>query len=173
MDIVQILAQRPVTTLISSLLFILFAGNSLNLADCTNNSFQQHLLHSFLHANMSHLMVNLYSIYNLSFLETTLGSTNYAVLITSILILSSYIQHLFGKMNEAGFFPFPTCAVGFSAVILGLVVYYNLTTGGGFNSEQLRQMIVLLIVPFIRNPKTSLAGHLSGIIAGSVISIKI
>lgn len=171
MNIIQILAQRPVTTLVSGLLFGIYANNSLGLADCTNNSFLQHLLHSFLHANMSHLMVNLYSVYNLSYLETTFGSTYYALLLTLILVLSSYIQHLLGRMNEAGIFPFPTCAVGFSAVILGVIVFYNLMQDGGFNLEQFKQMLILLIVPFIRNPRTSLAGHLSGILSGGILGI--
>lgn len=169
-DIVSNILKTPVTSALIASMVGLFLSGSDKLIDCNNtgNLYQQ-LLHSFIHANWMHLLINMYSLYVLRYLELSYGSINYTITIGLILVLSSLIQTLIAKLP---YWPFESCSVGFSAVILGLIVFDRLNINQWvIDGNQLKYMAILLIIPVIRNPRTSLTGHLSGIIAGIILAM--
>lgn len=157
-----------ITLLLISILVGLYSQDSLDLIDCENNSLSQLFLHAFIHADIGHLLVNLYSLYNLSSLEERYGSKNYLILIVILTILTIVVQYIIIQMNVAGWLPFSTCSVGFSHIILALVVYSSIIQGTNI-VEQVFRILFLLIVPFIKNPRVSITGHLSGILAGIIL----
>ena len=141
----------------------------MDYVDCTNNCFGQHILHSVIHANWIHLIVNTYSLYNLSNLEKVYGSANYAMLIMLLFIGSSYVQYLLKVLNKIypSLFPKTKCAVGFSAVIMGLIGFESISKkAGGIDYSQL---MLLLVIPLV-NPQISMSGHLSGLIVGAFLA---
>lgn len=163
----QIINNIPVTSVISIFLLLVYLAGGLNYANCDNDSYSRFLLHSILHANLTHLLVNLYSLYRLSYLETTYGSWTYLILILSLYLSSSYIIYLFQKQS---IIDVNTCAVGFSAVILALIAYEKVTMRT-FNLESVQELLLILLIPVLKNPKISLIGHLSGILAGILVGI--
>lgn len=171
MSIISTMLKTPVTwTLIISMVTLFLSGKSDDLVNCSNKgSVYQETVHSFIHGNWTHLLVNMYSLYVLRYLELTYGSVTYAIIILVMLILSCVIQALIAKLP---FWPFESCSVGFSAVILGLIIFDRLNINQWVvDGNQLKYMAILLILPVLRDPRTSLTGHLSGMIAGVILAL--
>ena len=169
MNIINTAFDAPVTWSLMIILTLIYLSSPEKYIDCTNNNFKQHLVHSFIHTSPGHLLTNLYSLYSLSYLERSYGSFRYALISVFSLLFSTWIQTLLSKQL---WWPFTTCSVGFSAVILGVVIFDRLSANNWIvDFAQLQNMLVLLILPFIRNPRTSLTGHFSGILAGVIMGI--
>jgi len=169
-DIVSNIFKTPVTwALIVSMVSLFLSGKSDGLIDCANTgSIYQETLHSFIHGNWTHLLVNMYSLYILRYLELSYGSMTYTLIIIIMLILSSLIQ---AGITKLPYWPFQSCSVGFSAVILGLIVFDRLNINQWvIDGNQLKYMFILLILPVLRDPRTSLTGHLSGMISGVILA---
>ena len=164
------LVKNPVTGILCATLVLLYSSGALSTVNCEDNSYVGHVWRATMHGNLMHLAINCYSLYTLSKLEGIYGSFNYSILLAILWLGSAYLQHLMGILNSKGYFPFPTCSVGISATILGLVVFENIVKNDGIDKTQVRQMLLLLIIPFIQNPQVSIAGHMSGIVTGSTLA---
>lgn len=134
--------------------------------DCDDTSYLRQLYHSLTHGNLLHLAINLYTFYQLSILETQLGSKNYFILLIAILFLSSGIYLLMNKLLYGNKI---VCSVGFSGVLFGLIVWSRFIMNGSFNTTDMKMLLVLLILPTLRNPQISFMGHLSGLLAGLIL----
>lgn len=150
--------MRPVSYMILIIIVIVFF-TKMNMYD-SNNEIVNYILRSFYHANMSHLIANGISFYNLSFIEDVLGSVKFLIAMIFIWIISSLLLYVYHH-----FFPSrKVLTVGFSGVIFGLfVVYYSMIgDGAGFTVGRL----IISIVPQLVVPGISWEGHICGIIAG-------
>lgn len=163
------LTQTPVTLILIILQIVIFLLGPAKWVDCNDTGLSQTILQSVIHINLYHLLVNLYSLYNLSYIERSYGSFSYLLLIVVLLVLTSWLQTVFAKTP---WWPFSTCSVGFSAVLLGLIVFDRLNLNEwNIDLSQLQYMLILLLVPVLTNPKVSLTGHLAGILAGLILSV--
>lgn len=155
-----------VTWAISILLIGLSLYQGTTLVDCQDKSFAQQLIHSLLHGNITHLLVNLWSFYALSHLEQKYGSVNYLILIILLWAMSSGLYWLINRFLLGS----SACSIGFSAVILGLLGWSRmLQTSGRFDLNEIKRWLVILVSPIIQNPRISLLGHASGLISGLLL----
>lgn len=139
------------------LVLIFFSGiNYYN----TQNEPTNYILRSLYHANIEHLAINMFSLYNLSYVETAVGRTQFVFAIVFIWLVSSlllYFIHIIFPSRKV-------YTVGFSGVIFGLaVVFYSLL--GETTTITLTRLLVGIIPQFFMQG-ISFEGHLSGIIAG-------
>lgn len=120
-------------------------------------------LHSFYHANLSHLIANCISFYSLSFIENIMGSKMFLFAIIFIWIVSSmllYIEHMIIPSRKV-------YTVGFSAVIFGLfVIYYSLLNQSP--AITFAGLVISILPQLIVQTRVSFDGHMCGIIAGII-----
>ena len=151
------------------LLLLLLYGSGRGNIDCSFQGLRNQLWFGLIHGNALHLIVNVWSFYQFSYLETILGSRNYLILILSIWVLSSVIYWLI-NLNLVTLFTGPLCSVGFSGVILGLLIWSRMMfRNDAFDLREIWLWFLILFVPVIQNPRISLLGHLSGILAGILL----
>lgn len=163
------LSQIPVTWFWIAFLVGVYLFNGGKWINCDNLSFRQQLIHSLIHTLVMHLLTNLFSLYQLNHLERSYGTWNYLGLIIIFLIASSSIHSLLLNWE---LWPFKDCSIGFSAVLLGLIVYDKLNINNWvFDIGQLQNVIIMLLIPLLRNPRTSITGHLSGILSGILVGL--
>lgn len=156
--------DAPVTLfIIIILIFVHFTGTAQALTDCSTHTIPQYMKHSLVHADIIHLAVNLITFISLIYMEKKYGSTKYSVLIIILLFLSSFI-HLF--------IHFGSCSVGFSGVLIGLIIYHRMISNNfTFDIDFFKQLGFLLLVPWLMNPRISLTGHTAGAIAGLMLAL--
>lgn len=129
----------------------------------TNVEFVNYMVRPFYHADISHLVANAISFYNLSSIENIIGTGQFAVAIVFIWIASSMLL-----LGYHSIFPSRKIkTVGFSGVIFGLIiVYYYLLNN---NSKILSTTsLIISILPQILVPGISFEGHVAGIFAGLI-----
>lgn len=143
---------------------LLFQG--LLRMDCEDRSLWRQLVHSLLHLNLSHLLINIWSFYKLSYLEQICGPYGYLLLLIALWLLSSCIYWMVNYF----LFGSSICSVGFSAVIMGLLGWSRmLETNGKLSPDELGRWMLILVIPILQNPRISLLGHISGLIAGILL----
>jgi len=164
-------ATRWVTWSISLMLIWLnyrYGRRGQSLLDCQDQSFTQQLVHSLLHGGIIHLLVNLWSFYQLSYLEEKYGSWNYLLLVTILWLMSSALYWLINTY----LLDTPICSIGFSGVILALLGWSRMVlTNGRFNLEEAKRWLITLVAPMIQNPRISLLGHASGLVSGLMLFV--
>lgn len=119
-----------------------------------------YILRSLYHANIEHLAINLFSFYNLSFLEDVFGSAQFLFMILFIWIVSSILLYLYHKIVPSR----KVYTVGFSAVIFGLIVVFYFTMN--LKQSETLTRLVLSIAPQLFMRGISWEGHICGVIAG-------
>lgn len=149
------------------LLLAIFFGFSLNPGYLPNFNFEplNYLLRVFFHANLQHVLANGMSLFAIKDLNKILTDTQILKIMVSIWIMSSLMLYLIHSINP----DFKRITIGFSGVVLGLVIVNDyLTTGELF---QVSFNNLLAILPHFFIPGVSFAGHLTGIIAGILASM--
>ena len=124
-----------------------------------------YILRSLYHADITHLAVNMFSLYNLSFIENVIGRQEFLLAILFIWIVSSMLLYIYHKI-------FPSrkrLTVGFSGVIVGLIVIYIALMKSGKGATLNR--LILSIIPQFFVPGISAEGHMLGGIAGALFVI--
>jgi membrane associated rhomboid family serine protease len=161
----------PVTLALMGILFIMFFKGK-DLIDCNDKSFRQIFIHTFIHSNLLHLAFNMYALYQGMELEREYGSAVYAGLIAVLLVLTNYIEYEMTQLRVAGYWPFETCSIGFSAILLGVIIFDRLYKNKWvFDESIVRNIVILLVIPVIMNPKVSLTGHLAGILSAVLLAL--
>ena len=122
---------------------------------------------AFLHASISHLFMNMFSLYNIgAFLETFVGSPKFAIILGLSIVASSLAITFFGKPD--------TITVGMSGGLYGLLGYYVVLLfklGILFNSNVSGSLIRVLLINLAISlmPGVSLLGHLGGFVVGALL----
>jgi membrane associated rhomboid family serine protease len=137
---------------------------------------------AFAHYSFFHILFNMFSLWSFRFLESqVLGHLNYIILTFILMILSSIatliIYLLLMRFLNWNHYYEHVHAVGYSAIIFGLLTYGSLLNPKG-NIELLFGLrIPALLVPFfylivssLLFPQASFVGHLGGIIAGLLVA---
>ena len=123
--------------------------------------------YAFLHGSVSHILVNMISLYNIgSFVEDYIGRRKYLTIILVSLITSGWAVVL---LSQAG-----TVTVGFSGVIFGLfgVFVAIMIKTGAIRNPSVSSTIMRMLIPNIiisLFPGVFWQGHLGGF-AGGVIA---
>lgn len=126
------------------------------------------LASGFLHVQIWHLLMNMYSLYSLSSLEGVFGHGLFALILLASILLGSVLSVWLGDEN--------TITIGISGGLYGLfAAYLVLLFKAGLLQDQavmfsvLRTLVVNLAINFM--PNVSRLGHAGGFIAGFVIAM--
>ncbi|MBR2767789.1 MAG: rhomboid family intramembrane serine protease [Solobacterium sp.] len=126
------------------------------------------LASGFLHVQIWHLLMNMYSLYSLSSLERVFGHGLFALILLASILLGSVLSVWLGDEN--------TITIGISGGLYGLfAAYLVLLFKAGLLQDQavmfsvLRTLVVNLAINFM--PNVSRLGHAGGFIAGFVIAM--
>lgn len=158
-------SKRPVSLLIAIILILVYIFAPKELIDCDDKSAKQHIINSFFHAGLFHLLSNLFTLYQVSKLEEIYGSIPFLILVLAILLLSNFIHSLI---------PDAKCTIGFSGVLIGLIIFDRLLNNNWLIDLDLIQYILItVVVPYFRSPNLSILGHLSGALAAIIIAMGI
>ena len=149
--------MRYITYII--ILILILAFLFLNNHDFGNEPVN-YISRSFYHADLTHLLANLFSFYNLSYMEEVIGRAQFIFAIIFIAVISSLLLYIYHKMVPSR----KVYTVGFSGVIFGLiVVFYSML---GMSSGESMTRLILSIIPQFFVVGISYEGHICGIIAG-------
>ncbi|MBQ9327779.1 MAG: rhomboid family intramembrane serine protease [Solobacterium sp.] len=123
----------------------------------------------FLHLQVGHLLMNMYSLYNLGDLEYVFGSLRYAVILLVSVIGGNVLATWLSRDDR-------TVSLGISGGLYGLLAAYMvlLFKLGLLNSPSIRgSLIRTLIVNLLINlmPNVSRQAHAGGFIAGFVLAM--
>ena len=126
---------------------------------------------AFSHYSLLHIFFNVSSLWSLIDLERFVGSVNYMIYFTILLIFSSLIDNFIRLKFMTDSNPY---SVGISAVLFGLMTYMatinNYMTFFGFQIPWSAMPFISCIFTSVFIPGASFIGHLSGIFAGYLIS---
>lgn len=114
------------------------------------------------HANMSHLLANMTSLFFLSRVEQSIGWGTYIEAILFIWVVSSLLLFTLHNLVPA----MKVKTVGFSGIIFGLIVVNYVLSG--MRSTTAAKYLILSIIPQIMIPNISVEGHFCGILAGLI-----
>ena len=171
--------KYPVTYTRTTLLFSIDMNAMQGLAAGGFNPYYVHVTHqyyrlitaNFIHFGLMHIVVNCYSMYNLScFVEYLMGSKNYLIVILASMLSTTglpYIAYLLcgiGAHSVSG---------GVSGVIFGIIgaigaLYLFYPTQFRDVARSLGMNVLLMLFISFVVPSISLSGHVSGMIGGFV-----
>jgi len=118
---------------------------------------------NFVHLEPSHLIANLFALYNLARVERELGPKRFGCLIVFLLIFTTITELCAHKL-----FSNLKCSIGLSGILFG-IMSWELTTKRGFDLMIMLSIIGVVVTPTVQNSKgSSLLGHAVGAIAGIV-----
>jgi membrane associated rhomboid family serine protease len=158
------LKRIPITTSIIVILMIiccLYITTLVKIIPCGRDVLSS-FYSNFIHIELSHLFVNIYVLYTLSIVEERIGSNKFFKLIITSLIINSIIETFLNKIFNI------SCSIGFSAIIYSLIVWEFITTNG-FDIYLISSLIIMIIIQYLYDHKSSLTGHFSGILTGIFI----
>ncbi|XP_053115523.1 rhomboid-related protein 4-like [Hemicordylus capensis] len=143
---------------------------------------QRILLAPFHHLSFSHLLLNMATLFWLGRgMEVEVGSLRTGTVLTSLALLGGVLHLALNKVLEAATgHPWyrEHCAVGFSGVLFSLeamgrhvelVPVATLATGGIITTTRWLCLLEWLALAVV-HPRSSITGHLSGILAGLALS---
>lgn len=156
----------PVTsvlTVINVLVYLYYAGQPVDIQAICGKDVISIIKQMFTHLDLTHILVNMVSLKNLSGLESGLGSSGFTKLVLIITFLNMAMTYLIDKITPL------TCSIGFSGIIFGLYMYAY------FKTKELTLMTIVaafsfVLQPSMINPKVSLIGHSIGALSGFLIA---
>lgn len=139
----------------SLVLVVVFFGYHPSEVPCQDTLIQA-MQRPLMHADLSHLGVNLFSFFILSTaIEPELGVAKYALLVGFLYAATVLMDLALGGK----------CAIGFSSVVFALLTW-NLFKNG-FNAQSLLVLALVFFQPILSGQKNiSYGGHAMGIAAG-------
>ena len=124
------------------------------------------LLTTFIHLSQNHLFGNLATFYNFGYYEQFIGSTTLFWVITAMTFSTSILNELLYRLT----YSHQVCSIGFSGVIIALLVYsYKFGKIGmlyGKSVNKIYAIIVNLMIIHLTDRNASIIGHGSGFIIG-------
>ena len=155
--------NRPVFAVISAfiiIIYIMYNTGKIKEIPC-GDTYLQHLFRSVVHIDLYHLIANLSMFYVLSSLEVELGSGIFLGLIVMLTLMTTLMDY---------FIPIGKCAIGFSAILLGLIVIkmYKENTIA-FDMYSLVYILWIWVGPLLTSQRVSASGHAFGLISGVII----
>lgn len=175
--------NTPMTSLIIIIMFIihllyavtgLFNGsycfNQYNISEYTQSSyFLKRLLTTYIHLSWSHLLSNSYGLLSLKSYEEIIGSQNFLKIIIMLTFLTISMEEIILNLINSS----QRCSVGFSGVLLGLLVYsYKYDKTGTFYGHVMNKLggvVLTIILTQITYPNASFIGHVVGALSGYIL----
>ena len=122
----------------------------------------------FLHIQVWHLLMNMYSLYSLSSLEFVFGHARFALILLASILLGNVLSVYLGEED--------TITIGISGGLYGLFAAYlvllfkaGMLQDPSVMGSVLRTLVVNLAINFM--PNVSRLGHAGGFIAGFAIAM--
>ena len=144
------------------IVFALYITTAIKTIPCDKNLMSV-FLSNFVHLEPSHLIANLFALYNLARVEKQLGPKKFGCLIVFLLIFTTVTEVLAHKL-----FSELKCSIGLSGILFG-IMSWELTTKKGLDLMIVLSIIGVVVTPTVQNSKgSSLLGHAVGAIAGVI-----
>lgn len=156
------LNSYAITIIITIILFVIyFTVNKKRFS----NKIIDNATSDLYHADMQHLIINLFSFILISPMETILGGKLFLLIIIFIWLVNTLIITLLQSTVPK----FNRYSLGFSGVVIGLMVVYAWLLYKNKNTAYLNIGLLLLsIIPQFFSKGISFEGHLSGFVAGLI-----
>ena len=158
---------RPVTCLVSTgmiVVFLLYRTNTIDTLPC-HNGLNTALARHFTHIAPEHLLSNLIVFGSLSRIEEIIGSIAYIKLLVQLALWSAGLEASIKYQ-----FKIP-CAIGFSSILFGLLVWALFRIVRYRMSVALMLLVLALVVmPSLSNPQASMLGHALGALSGLIVA---
>lgn len=124
-----------------------------------DRSYQSALVRPALHASFNHLLLNMATFYAISqSIESHVGVFNFVLLIAFMWLVTSMFDVVFNL----------PCSIGFSGIILGLIVWDLFNKGAlRWDFAAFSGLVLIWLQPLASGQRNvSMHGHLYGIVAG-------
>jgi hypothetical protein len=154
----------PVTIFLGVIIvviFLLYSNTVLKSIPC-GNSIIDVFKTNFVHIDLYHIIANLTSLYALSRIEIAIGWQKFLGLTMFLLIFNTIIEWAAKKL-----FPSLVCSIGFSGVLFGFMTW-ELVATKKLDLYLLASIIMITVLPSVRNKKASLRGHAIGAFSGII-----
>jgi membrane associated rhomboid family serine protease len=154
-------------SLIIIIIYALYKTTIFKNVPC-NNDIVSILSSNFIHTDGAHLIANLYGMYAVSNIETSIGTENFVWLFVFILAFSTLFEYIIRQTFDT------KCSIGISGILMGLLTWNIIISNkvnGKHNLESIIAIVVLVGYPSIKCKNTSFVGHLVGSLAGFVATI--
>jgi membrane associated rhomboid family serine protease len=158
----NILKNCPICSFIFVILIILFSmyfTSALKTIPCEKNMISV-LYSNFIHTDFYHLMANLFGLYSLTYVEIRLGSKKFLTLILFLLFFTSLLEIILYRIIKT------PCTIGFSGILYGVFTFEIISKDKYVDYKILGSIFLNLIFSKIMNSKSSLYGHIIGVISG-------
>lgn len=144
------------------IVFALYVTAAIKTIPCDKNMMSI-FFSNFVHLEPSHLIANLFALYNLARVEKQLGPKKFGCLIVFLLFFTTIVEVTAHKL-----FSELKCSIGLSGILFG-IMSWELTTKRGLDLMIVLSIIGVVVTPTVQNSKgSSLLGHAVGAIAGVI-----
>ena len=157
------LKNTPITAFFSVtifLTFILYAFNIFKKIPCEKDMVSIFCT-NFIHTDFYHIFSNLISFYALSTIEYKMGPKKFFILILYLLIFNTIFEFILHKIIKT------PCSIGFSGVLYGIATF-EIVCNKNLDYAMISALIINVAVSYNFDSKSSLSGHVIGIISGII-----
>lgn len=161
-DKTNILKKCPICSFIFVLIIIVFSmyfTSALKTVPCEKDMISV-LYSNFIHTDFYHLLANLFGIYSLTNVEMRLGSKKFLTLILFLIFFTTLLEILLNKIIKT------PCSIGFSGILYGVFTFEIISKDKYVDYKILGSIILNIMFSKITNNKSSLYGHVIGVISG-------
>lgn len=162
----SVLKKRPVFGTISTgliVVMLLYAFGVLKMLPCGDGVLNS-LNRTFVHADLKHILSNLFVFYILSRIEVTHGSIFFVLMLVQLMVITIVLEIIVKSIWNI------PCSIGFSGILFGLAVW-ELIYDRNVSLALLIGIGAMVIMPSLQNPKASLIGHSLGAFSGFILSL--
>jgi membrane associated rhomboid family serine protease len=156
--------ERKVSIILSIIVCIVFIIYKIPLVKnlpCDRNIVSTFAT-NFVHTDYYHLIANLYGLFAFSKIEDDIGSKNFAILVSLILVITSVIESYVKQIFNLN------CSIGISGLIFGLFGY-DLTSRQDFDFFILSSITIIFLRISAESKHVSFYGHVIGLLVGIVL----
>lgn len=157
-----ILKKCPVCAFLFVFLVVIFSmyfTSALKTIPCEKNMVSV-LYSNFIHTDFYHLASNLFGLYSLTDVEIRLGSKKFLTLILFLLLFTSLLEIILYRIIKT------PCSIGFSGILYGVFTFEMISKDKYVDYKILGSIILNIMFSKIMNSKSSLYGHIIGVISG-------
>ena len=158
----NILKNCPVCSFLFVVLIIIFSmyfTSALKTIPCEKNMVNV-LYSNFIHTDFYHLAANLFGLYSLTDVEIRLGSKKFLTLILFLILFTSLLEIILYRLIKT------PCSIGFSGILYGVFTFEVISKHKYVDYKILGAIILNIMFSKIMDSKSSLYGHIIGVISG-------